>query len=95
MHRIIATAAVLLLAAGGFCGMADGLAGPLDPLGLIFLGLAGLVWRKWDVVAGSFTAPHFDVICGRLVGSGAGHDFYRGTDDHYRRDGQQNYRELG
>ena len=93
IRRLIVTAAILLLAIGGFSGFADGNPGILNPLGLMFLFVAVLVWRKWAIITGSFSPALLDGQFGGMVGSGGGNEFFRGVDDHYRRDGQHHYRE--
>lgn len=46
--RLIMIAAVLLLAVGGFLGAGPMPGGPLNPFGLLFLGVAALVWFAWE-----------------------------------------------
>jgi hypothetical protein len=86
--RVFATAAALLFAIGAFCGLGEDSAGLLNPFGFLFLFIAFLIWRFWEIITGSFSPSLFD---GMVGGNG---DHYRGTDDHYRRDGQQLYRET-
>ena len=87
--RVFATAIALLFAIGAFCGWGEGSAGPLNPFGLLFLLVAALIWDEWRIITGVFSPGLFDGLTG---GQG---DHYRGTDDHYRRDGQQHYKEPG
>ena len=87
LARVFATAAALLFAIGAFCGLGEGSAGPLNPFGLLFLLVAALIWDEWIIITGVFSPGLFDGLTG---GSG---DHYRGTDDHYRRDGGQLYHE--
>jgi hypothetical protein len=53
--RILATAAALALAAGAFFGAAPTPAGPLDPLGILFLALGGVVWFGWEIIGEGFS----------------------------------------
>ena len=46
--RLIVIAAVLLLAVGGFLGAGPMPGGPFNPFGLLFLGVAALVWFAWE-----------------------------------------------
>ena len=85
--RVLATVVTLLFAAGAFCGLGPGNAGPLNPFGILLLLIAFLIWRFWGIITGNFSPGLFD---GMIGGKG---DHYRGTDDHYRQDGQQFYRE--
>lgn len=48
--RILLTLATLLLAAGGFLGAAPDPPGPLDPFGILFLFVSGVIWLAWDAV---------------------------------------------
>lgn len=52
--RILLTIAALLLAAGGFFGAAPSPAGPLDPFGILFLFVSGVIWLAWDSVREAF-----------------------------------------
>ncbi len=52
--RVFCTAIALLLALGGFCGIAPTEGGPLDPAGIFFLFLSGVVWFGWDALRESY-----------------------------------------
>jgi hypothetical protein len=52
--RIFLTAIALLLALGGFAGIAPTEGGPLDPIGIFFLFLSGVVWLGWDALRESY-----------------------------------------
>jgi hypothetical protein len=52
--RILVTLAALLLAAGGFFGAAPAPAGVLDPFGILFLAVSGVIWFAWDLVREAF-----------------------------------------
>jgi hypothetical protein len=52
--RIFFTVIALLLALGGFCGIAPTEGGPLDPAGIFFLFLSGVVWLGWDALRESY-----------------------------------------
>ncbi len=52
--RILLTIATLLLAAGGFFGAAPEPAGPLNPFGILFLFISGVIWLAWDLVREAF-----------------------------------------
>jgi hypothetical protein len=93
MGRIVATGLMLLLAAGGFCGIADGNAGPLSPFGLLFLLVAFVFWRHWPEIAGSFGPPHFYGVLARVLGSGVGDDSPRAIADDDHGDGRPYWRE--
>lgn len=42
----------LLLAAGGFLGAGPTPAGPFNPFGWLFVGLAALIWLEWEPMKG-------------------------------------------
>lgn len=63
--RILLTVATLLLAAGGFFGAAPGPTGPLNPFGILFLFVSGVIWLAWDQVREAF-ADRLDVMAVRL-----------------------------
>ncbi len=88
IRRLLVTVVLLLFAVGGFCGVGPGEIGPFNPFGLLFLGLAGLVWYKWTIITGAFIPALFDGMCA------PNNDTSRAVDDHYRRDGQRYYREA-
>jgi hypothetical protein len=50
--RLIVIAVALLLAIGGFLGASPIPGGPLNPFGLLFLGVAALVWFAWKPMKG-------------------------------------------
>ncbi|HZT87318.1 MAG TPA: hypothetical protein VFA12_05065 [Stellaceae bacterium] len=54
--RIVATALLILLAIGGFFGAGPTPASPLNPSGILFLVLSGVVWFAWELVSESFAA---------------------------------------
>ena len=56
MARIVVTLGLLLLAAGGFFGGGPTEAGPLNPFGMLFLVLSGIVLLAWDLFRGGFAA---------------------------------------
>lgn len=87
LARVFATVVALLFAIAAFLGYGEGSAGPLNPFGLLFLLIAALMWDEWIVITGVFSPGLFD----GLVGGGG--KYYRASDDHYRRDGSQNYQE--
>ncbi len=87
IRRLFITMILLLFAAGGFFGASPMAAGPFNPFGILFLGLAVLAWSKWTIITGAFSPALFDGICARNSGT------FRAVDDHYRRDGQRDYRE--
>ena len=53
--RLIVTTILLLLAAGAFFGAAPIPASPLNPFGILFLTIAGVVWFAWDVFREGFS----------------------------------------
>jgi hypothetical protein len=53
--RMLVTAALLMLAAGAFFGAAPVPASPLNPFGILFLAIAGVVWFAWDVIREGFS----------------------------------------
>lgn len=85
--RILVSGVALLFAGAAFCGWGEGSAGPLNPFGLLFLLIAALIWDEWIIIKGGFSPALFDGMTGDQG------DHYRANDDHYRRDGQQQYRE--
>lgn len=50
--RLILVAAALVLAIGGFLGAGPTPASPFNPFGLLFLGLAALIWLEWEPMKG-------------------------------------------
>jgi hypothetical protein len=52
--RVFVTAVTLLLAAGAFLGAAPIPASPLNPIGILFLTIAGVLWFAWDVIREGF-----------------------------------------
>jgi hypothetical protein len=87
IRRAFATAFLVLFGILAFLGVVDPEAVVRIPFGLLFLLLAVLVWRKWEIITGNFSPGLFDGMTAH------GADHYRSADDHYRRDGQSNYRE--
>lgn len=63
--RILVTLVLLLFAAGGFFSSATEPVGPLNPFGILFLFLSGVVWFAWDLVREAF-ANRLDVMAMRL-----------------------------
>ena len=53
--RLFWTAVTLLFAAGGFFGAAPTPASPLNPFGILFLGLSGLIWFGWGTIRSTFS----------------------------------------
>ena len=52
--RIVVTALVLLLAFGAFWGNALGAGYVLNPVGILLLFLAGLIWFMWEPLRDAF-----------------------------------------
>jgi hypothetical protein len=52
--RIVSTAILLLLAAGNFLGGVLMPAGPLNPLGIALLALAGVFWFGWEMILDAY-----------------------------------------
>jgi hypothetical protein len=52
--RVLITAVLLILAAGAFFGAAPIPAGPLNPFGILFLTITGVIWLAWEVLRGGF-----------------------------------------
>lgn len=93
-RRLFVTALLLLLAFAAFCGFAGPAPGGLfNPFGFLFLGLACASWHLWDTVGASLSREKLGGAFGALVGRGFVGGFDRAADDHYRRDGEENYRE--
>ncbi|MFZ2008307.1 MAG: hypothetical protein WAV02_24720, partial [Stellaceae bacterium] len=69
--RLIVIAAVLLLSVGGFLGAGPMPGGPFNPFGLLFLGVAGLVWFAWEPMkAGLEGRPGlFDAFARNILGT--------------------------
>ncbi|HEY3908921.1 MAG TPA: hypothetical protein VGM07_03425 [Stellaceae bacterium] len=63
--RILLTVATLLLAAGGFFGASPDPAGPLNPFGILFLFVSGVIWLAWDLVREAFS-NRLDIMAVRL-----------------------------
>lgn len=49
-RRIFFTGLMLAGAVGGFFGAAPMPAGPLNPFGIVFLALSGIIWFGWSVI---------------------------------------------
>ncbi|HTV46675.1 MAG TPA: hypothetical protein VMF05_15290 [Stellaceae bacterium] len=99
IRRLCVTAVLLLLALGAFCGIAGpaqgGLLNPFGLLfGLLFLVLAAINWSLWNSFAGSVSRPQLGEAFKAFVGPSHAGGRDRAGDDHYRRDGEQNYRET-
>lgn len=56
--RYIWTLVALLFAGYAFSGDALGMGHVFNPMGLLFVATAALVWFKWDAVRGAFRAAH-------------------------------------
>ena len=52
--RILVTGIMLVLAAGGFFGATQIPADPLDPFGILFLTIAGVIWFAWHEIRAGF-----------------------------------------
>jgi hypothetical protein len=50
--RLIMVTFALVFAAGGFLGAGPTPAGPFNPFGWLFIGLAALIWLAWDAIKG-------------------------------------------
>lgn len=81
MLRLILVAAAFVLAIGGFLGAGPTPASPLNPFGLLFIGLAALIWFAWGPMTGGLQSrpglldgitPNFLVVRGRRTSSGNG-----------------------
>jgi hypothetical protein len=64
--RIFITGLMLAGAAGGFFGAAPLPAGPLNPFGIVFLALAGVIWFGWSVIPDIYAYHDERVAAGRL-----------------------------
>lgn len=53
--RVFWTAVTLLFAAGGFFGAAPTPASPLNPFGILFLVLSGIIWFGWETIRSTFS----------------------------------------
>jgi hypothetical protein len=65
-RRIFFTALLLAGAAGGFFGAAPIPAGPLNPFGIVFLALSGVIWFGWRVIPDIYAYHDERVAAGRL-----------------------------
>jgi hypothetical protein len=54
LGRVFFTGLFLLLAAGGFLGAAPAPPGPLDPFGIAFLALSGIIWLGWEMIGDAY-----------------------------------------
>lgn len=52
--KIFFTGVFLALAVGGFLGAAPAPAGPLDPFGIVFLALSGIIWLGWEMIGDAY-----------------------------------------
>ena len=50
--KLLIVTVALLFSAGGFLGAGPTPAGPFNPFGLLFLGIAALVWLEWIPMKG-------------------------------------------
>lgn len=64
--RILCTGLMLAGAAGGFFGAAPLPAGVLNPFGLVFLTLSGVIWFGWRVIPDIYAYHDERVAAGRL-----------------------------
>ena len=71
MLRLILVTAALVLAIGGFLGAGPTPASPFNPFGLLFLGLAALIWLEWEPMKGGLQSRPglFDAIARNLSGT--------------------------
>ena len=53
--RLCWTVVALLFAAGGFFGAAPMPASPLNPFGIVFLFLSGVVWLGWGIIQDAYS----------------------------------------
>ncbi|HYM71427.1 MAG TPA: hypothetical protein VET89_00480 [Stellaceae bacterium] len=76
-RRLIATGICLLFSLGAFVFGGPVKPGPLNPFGVLFLVLAGLVWWQWRFIAGHFSPALWDGFSQPLVGREDGRDPHR------------------
>jgi hypothetical protein len=69
--RTISTLAALALAIAAFCGASPIQVQP-NPFGILFLGIAALIWFKWRRFKYGFDRPVMDDIAQSYWGSGSG-----------------------
>ena len=67
LARIACTALALLLAAGNFFGGVLLPPGPLDPFGIAFLALSGVVWFGWDMIRDAYADQEERRRAGRKI----------------------------
>jgi hypothetical protein len=67
LARIASTALALLLAAGNFFGGVLLPPGPLDPFGIAFLALSGVVWFGWDMIRDAYADQEERRRAGRKI----------------------------
>jgi hypothetical protein len=69
--RLTLVAAAIVLAIGGFLGCGPTPASPFNPFGLLFVGLAALVWLEWEPFKGGLQSRPglFDGITRNFVGT--------------------------
>jgi hypothetical protein len=65
--RIVSTTVVLLLAAGNFFGGVLMPAGPLNPLGIALLALAGVFWFGWETILDAYAYQEERRRAGRKI----------------------------
>jgi hypothetical protein len=54
LGRIVSTGSVLLLGLGGFFGLGPAPGGPLNPIGIVALGLSGVIWFGWEMIGDAY-----------------------------------------
>lgn len=55
--RLVLGIAALILAAGGFLGQGPTPAGPFNPFGWLFVGIAVFLWLGWNSIKAGFEQP--------------------------------------
>ena len=76
-RRMVVIGGCLMFALGAFVYGGPTQPGPLNPFGLLFLGLTILAWRKWGIITGHYSPALFDGFTTGLVDR-------VGTEDHRR-----------
>lgn len=68
--RLILVFAAIALAIGGFFGAGPTPASPFNPFGLLFLGLAVLIWLEWEPFKGGLESRLglFDAFTQNIMG---------------------------
>jgi hypothetical protein len=68
--RMITTIIILLFAIAAFCGWGPTRVGPVNPIGVFFLGLGVLVWLAWKPISAGLDQPGiWDEITRSWLGS--------------------------